>query len=189
MVLMQRSVALSQRYPQLHLNQGYTLSDLHWFMGDYERAIPLQRAYLSGTKREAFRAFCGWKLVFALWMTRSKDTAEMHALCTSVIEQCALPCFHQGRACVLTCWSFADSKETESYDRFSARKCRQFLATKGAIVLCRGFQWRTIYAMSRSDLGGRGADFAVRVAGGTEAVRRGVGTRAERAAARQVDGR
>lgn len=89
MALMQRSVSLSQRYPQLHLNQGYNLSDLHWFMGEYERAIPLQRAFLSGTKRDAFRAFCGWKLVFALWMTRSKDTAEMHGLCVNVIEKCA----------------------------------------------------------------------------------------------------
>lgn len=86
LALYERGVELSAKYPQLHLGMLYSLSDMFWFLGQYEKAIPLQRKYLAETKRDAFRAFCGWKLVFALWMSKG-DRAEMNALCKDVIEK------------------------------------------------------------------------------------------------------
>ncbi len=104
-----RGYALSAEYQQLHLSQGYSLSDLYWMTGEYEKSIPLAREYLYNTTSDRFRSFGGWKLGFAYWMTGQKDLIA--PLYNDVVEK----------------WS----KEVESYDRFSARKCKEFLANKG----------------------------------------------------------
>jgi hypothetical protein len=77
--------------------------------GEYEKSIPLCREYLYNTTADRFRAFGGWKLGFSYWMTGQKELIE--PLYRDVIDK----------------WS----KEVESYDRFSARKCNEYLERKG----------------------------------------------------------
>jgi hypothetical protein len=53
-------------------------------MGNYEKSIPLARTYIYGTSSDRFRAFGGWKLGFALWMTGRKS--EIRPIYESVVN-------------------------------------------------------------------------------------------------------
>merc|ERR1711991_511146 len=97
-------------------------------MGDYEKAIPLLKAYLYGTKREQFRAFCGWKLGFAYWTIGNK----VRLCCSCFLLLLVMFVFLKEEVesiylNVIEKWA----KDVESYDRFSSRKCQEYLDKKG----------------------------------------------------------
>ena len=105
-----KAMELSKPHPQLRYAVGYTLSDLYFFVGDYEKAIPLQRAYFTKSLRKNFKAFCGWKLGFGMYMVKGEAAVkDIGRLYKKVIAH--------------------HIEDSESYDRFSKRKCEEFLRT------------------------------------------------------------
>lgn len=106
--LCEHAYKCSEEYPQMKLSQGYILGDLYFLIGEYEKAIPLFRDYLNYTNRENFRAYCGFRLGFALQMVDvGQNPNEITEVYRNVIEK----------------WA----RDSESFDRYSKRKCQEYL--------------------------------------------------------------
>jgi len=109
--LLERSVQIASPYPQLAINLGYALSDVYWMTLRFEEAIPLQRTFFNKSNRPNFKAFCGWKLGLALYVTDEARHPETIRQISDIYRR------------VVT----EHVDERESYDRFARRKCQAFL--------------------------------------------------------------